>query len=177
MIDRPRYRRTPAAPWHALLAPLPVDAIALRRPVAPPEVLETPHGSAIAGWEQLTIVLSAGLAGLRHVMVVLDASGQPVSASDTVLYRSEAAKRGDGSNDLSANEHDISFQQESIGGRIEPDGSFRGTRWETESVERAGDGEPRLDSRPFEPTAAEIEGIKALVVQLLRRQSKAERPD
>ena len=81
--------RAPAAPWHALLAPIPPDVIPKRQPVASPEILAEPYGAAIAGWEQLTVELSAGSAGLRHVLVVLDATGQPISASDTVLYRSE----------------------------------------------------------------------------------------
>src|SRR5688500_5756145 len=55
-----------AAPWHALLAPIPADAVVSRKPVASPEILATPEGAAIAGWEQLTIELSAGAVGLRH---------------------------------------------------------------------------------------------------------------
>jgi hypothetical protein len=34
-------------PWHALLAPLPADAVPCRQPVASPEILSTPAGAAI----------------------------------------------------------------------------------------------------------------------------------
>ncbi|MGH8629189.1 MAG: hypothetical protein ACREU7_00285 [Burkholderiales bacterium] len=142
-----------------------MEAVTQRRPVASAEVLATPHGSAIAGWEQLTIELSAGPAGLRHVMVVLDGSGRPISACDTVLYcrplQSPAAAVEGGD--------EIVFYQESIGGRIEADGSFRGTRWQTEGVERAEVGESKLESSPSQPSESEIAGIKALVAEVMRR--------
>lgn len=154
MDDRPAYA-VPAAPWHSLLAPIPLDSVPSRKPVAPPEILATPHGAAIAGWEQLTVELSAGSAGLRHVLVVLDAAGQPISAGDTVLYSST-----------------VHFYQESIGGRIEQDGTFRGTRWRTVGVESEEGSEPRLESTRSEPTATEIAGIKALVAELLRRRPR-----
>ncbi|MGE3889018.1 MAG: hypothetical protein AB7H81_21520, partial [Vicinamibacterales bacterium] len=92
----------PAAPWHVLLAPLPADAVVKRQPIGSPEILASPEGAAIAGWESLTVEMSAGARGLRHVMVTLDASGRPISAADTVLYRDDGEIR-----------------QESIGGRIE----------------------------------------------------------
>jgi hypothetical protein len=108
-------RREPA--WHALLAPLPVDVTPRRRFVASPEVLATPAGAAIAGWEQLSIDLSAGAAGLRHVLVVLDGTGQPINASDAVLYRAALTTTGD--TEAGAT---IQYEHESIGGRLEPDG-------------------------------------------------------
>src|SRR5262245_51127259 len=117
---------TPTRPWHALLAPLPPDEIPRRQPVASPEILARPEGAAIAGWEQLTVDLSAGAAGLRVAMVVLDASGRPISASDAVLYSVEVGP-GDGEGSPRVVEH----YHENIGGRFELDGSFRGTRWRT----------------------------------------------
>jgi len=36
-------------PWHALLAPLPADAVPRRQPVASPGILATPAGAALAG--------------------------------------------------------------------------------------------------------------------------------
>jgi hypothetical protein len=168
MDDRPAYA-APAAPWHALLAPIPVDAAPSRKPVASPEVLATPHAGAIAGWEQLTVELSAGPAGLRHVMVLLDAAGQPIAASDTVLYRSTAPRTGDAADHASAIRTRIEFCQESIGGRIEHDGTFRGTRWRTVSVDPEEGSEPTLESTPSQPSAADVAGIRALVADLLRR--------
>ena len=148
-------------PWHALLAPLPPEVIPRRQPVAPAEILAKPEGAAIAGWEQLTVDLSAGAAGLRVVMVTLDATGQPISASDTVLYRSEG-RRGSGG---------VEYHHESVGGRLESDGTFRGTRWLTVSVETADGKEPQMHSTPSEPSPADVSALKALVAEVLRRSS------
>ena len=157
-----------AAPWHALLAPIPADAVLLRKPVASPEILATPHGSAIAGWEQLTIELTAGAAGLRHILVVLDGTGQPISAGDTVLYQRRRASQPD----AAGAGGDTEFYQESVGGRIEQDGSFRGTRWRTVGVEEAGSDEPQLESTPCEPSEADVIGIKVLGAEVVRRKSQ-----
>jgi hypothetical protein len=160
----------PTKPWHALLAPLPEDVIVQRKPVAPPEVLSKPEGAAIAGWEQLTIELSAGIAGLRHVLVVLDATGQPISASDHVLYWSEVSKTDQNANTSSGSALQAEFYQESIGGRFETDGTFRGTRWKTVGEDYRDESEPNMDSTPSEPSAADIAGIKALVAEIMKRQ-------
>jgi hypothetical protein len=136
-----------------------------RKPVASPEILATPHGSAIAGWEQLTIEISAGAAGLRHIMVVLDAAGQPISAGDTVVYQRKLAPQSDAPEAGS----DTEFYQENVGGRIEQDGTFRGTRWHTVGVDRANSDEPELESTPSAPTEADVIGIKALVAEVMRR--------
>jgi hypothetical protein len=149
---------------------LPADAVPHRRAVASPEILATPSGAAIAGWEQLTVELSAGDAGLRVVLVVLDASGQPISASDTVLYRVEAPKAG------TTAEPDAPAQicQDSIGGRIEPDGTFRGTCWHTEAPEPPGEEEPTWESKRSEPTASQISALMDLVAEVMRRQPPRE---
>jgi hypothetical protein len=154
--------------WHALLAPLPPEATPCRQPVAPPEVLATPAGAAVAGWEQLVVELSAGAAGLRVVMVVLDATGQPISASDMVLYRSEVAG-GTGAEGACSS---VEIHQESVGGRLEPDGMFRGTHWRMVGREPIDDEDPKWESTPSEPSVAEVAGLKALVAELLRRQSR-----
>jgi len=169
-MDRSRKPFNPAKPWHALLAPLPDDVIVRRQPVGTPEVLSTPEGAAIAGWEQLTIELSAGLAGLRHVLVLLDANGQPISASDHVLYWSEVSKTGQNADTSSGSALHAEFYQESIGGRFETDGTFRGTRWQTVGEDYRDGSEPKMDSTPSEPSAADIAGIKALVAEIIRRQ-------
>jgi hypothetical protein len=126
-----------------------------RKPVASPEVLASPSGWSIAGWEQLSINLSAGPAGLRSVLVVLDGSGTLLSASDAVLYRT-----GDGS--PATNLH------LSIGGRFEPDGSFHGTRWHSVSIER-GEEEPEWESTPSAPSEDDVAGLRALVDEVMRR--------
>ena len=154
----------PARPWHALFAPLPPEAVVRRQPVASPEILATPEGAAIAGWEQLIVELSAGAAGLRVVMVVLDATGRPISASDLVLYRSEpGAGRAGGSPSMTE------VRQHSVGGRLEADGTFRGTRWLTVGVEGVDEDEPRLESTKSEPSTADVAGLTALVADLVRR--------
>lgn len=119
--------------------------------MAPPEILAGPHGAAVAGWEQLTIKLSAGAAGLRHVLVVLDGAGRPISASDTVLYK-----------------RDLEILLESVGGRLEEDGTFCDTRWKSAGIEAEG-SEPRFESTPSEPSAADVAAIKALVTEMIRR--------
>jgi len=169
-MDHSHRLTVPDKPWHALLAPLPNDVVVQRKPVAPPEVLSKPEGAAIAGWEQLTIELSAGLAGLRHVLVVLDANGQPISAYDHVLYWSEVSRTGQDADTSSAKALSAKFYQESIGGRFETDGTFRGTRWQTVGEDYGDGSEPKMDSTPSEPSAADIAGIKALVAEIIRRQ-------
>ena len=165
-----RANPKPTKPWHALLAPLPEDVIVQRKPVAPPEVLSKPEGAAIAGWEQLTVELSAGIAGLRHVLVVLDATGQPISASDHVLYWSEVSKTDQNADTSSGSAPHAEFYQESIGGRFETDGTFRGTRWQTVGEDYRDGSEPKMDSTPSEPSVADIAGIKALVAEIIKRQ-------
>jgi hypothetical protein len=141
--------------WHALLGPLPADAVPKRKPVGPPEVLAT-TGQSIVGWEQLSIDLSAGGGGLRSVLVVLDADGTLLSASDSVLYRS-------GDQDRST------ILQLSVGGRFEPDGSFHGTRWHSVAIER-GEEEPEWESTPSAPSEEDVEALRDLVAEVLRRQ-------
>jgi hypothetical protein len=145
--------------WHALLAPLPDAAAPLRKPVATPDVLASPEGAAIAGWEQLTLHLSAGQAGLRILLVVLDASSRPVAASDHVLFWSPGQRPSD----------PRQIRQESIGGRLEPDGTFRGTCWVVAGPEPANDDPPQWDSTSRPPTAAESAAFLGLVDQLVAR--------
>ena len=160
-------------PWHALLAPLPDDATPVSQPVASPEVLATPEGAAIAGWMQLTVHLSAGAAGLRNVLVVLDAEGRAISANDTVLYRRERpaadTPTGPGSD---GGAPEVEYLQESIGGRFGDDGGFLGTRWRSVTIERADEQAPRIESTPAEPARPEVEALRALVAEMLRRAAR-----
>lgn len=109
---------------------------------------------SMEGWEQLTVELSAGAAGLRHLLVVLE-RGEPISAGDWVLYSSGSP---------------LEYLHENIGGRIQPDGSFLGTRWRSLSVEVPGqeEPEPRHNERA-EPTPDDIRSLMALVREILRR--------
>lgn len=133
--------------WHALFAPLPEDVKVQRTPVG------------IDGWESLTIELSAGPAGLRHVMVTL-AKGQPVSAGDWVMFRSQSAEG-------------TTYVHENVGGRLEPNGRFSGTRWRTVAFERAGSEEAEMrEMNHLPPSPQDIEAIQALVLDLLRLASR-----
>jgi len=129
--------------WHALFAPLPGEAVVKRQPVA------------VKGWEQISVELSAGAAGLRHVMVLLDAGGTPISAGDWVLYCSG---------------NPVQYVHENVGGRIQPDGSFLGTRWRSVAVEVAGQEEPEVkETVSSPPTPDDVAAIQALVKEILRR--------
>jgi hypothetical protein len=134
--------------------PLPADTTPQRAAVGTPEILARPEGAAIAGWEQLTLLLSAGVAGLRAIQVVLDATGQPIAASDLVLYRSAAPSQTGGSDAVPLSH----VRQESIGGRFEEDGTFRGTCWRSEATEPPDDDELKWQMTPSEPTAADVAG-------------------
>lgn len=151
-------------PWLALLAPLPAGATPRASPVASPALPATPDGAAIAGWVSLVLELSAGSAGLRIVQVLLDAKGRPLSASDHVLFRSEPA----------GPREPVQIRQESIGGRLEPDNDFRGTFWLVTGPEPVDEGEPEWEMTPREPTVAEVNGLKELVAELVRRQADSQ---
>jgi hypothetical protein len=146
----------PLAPWHALLAPLPDDAVVKRRPVLPPEIAAKPESAAIAGWEQLTVELADACRGMRHLLVVLDAAGRAISASDMVMYRAELGG-------------EVVFFQETVGGRLEADGSFRGTRWRTLGLDSPRDEEAKLEASPAPPSEAEAQALKSLVAEIMRR--------
>ena len=152
----------PLAPWHALLAPLPDDAVVKRRPVLPPEIAAKPESAAIAGWEQLTVELADACRGMRHLLVVLDAQGRAISASDMVMYRAELAG-------------EVVFFQETVGGRLEEDGSFRGTRWRTLGLDSSRDEEAKLEASPSTPTHEEAERLKGLVAEIIKRSIIAPR--
>jgi hypothetical protein len=151
--------------WHALLGPLPADAMPHRQPVASAEVLAGPTGWAVAGWEQLVLHLSAGADGLRTILVVLDASGVLLSASDAVLYRT-GVSGGPPPADSAA---PAVLLQMSVGGRFETDGSFHGTRWHSVAVESGGEEEPEWESTPSAPSADDVEGLQTVVAEMIRR--------
>ena len=80
------------------------------------------QADAIAGWESVTVNLSDVPPGMRHVMITLDGNGKLLSASDPVLLQRKEPR---GRDIVSI------YDQETVGGRFEEDGSFRGTRWIT----------------------------------------------
>jgi hypothetical protein len=157
-MSNPNQELPPGPAWHALLGPLPEDAVPERKPVGSPEVLAGPNGWSIAGWEQLSINLSAGPAGLRSILVLLDATGTLLSASDAVLYCT--------ADDCATSLH------LSVGGRFETDGGFHGTRWHSVAVERPGEEEPEWESTPSAPSAEDVESLRALVEEVVRRGTR-----
>ena len=136
--------------------------------MASPEVLARPEGAAIAGWQQLTIDLSDPGAGLRNVLVVLDETGAAISANDSVLYRTELPD-GEAGDPRPA----VRWEHESVGGRLEHDGRFLGTRWLTITVtDPDSDDEEhvrRREATPSAPSDADVAAIKALVAEVRRR--------
>jgi|tagenome__1003787_1003787.scaffolds.fasta_scaffold20943448_3 hypothetical protein len=164
-MSEPEYESPAVALWHSLLGPLPPDAVPIRKPVAPPGMIPDPEVSPVAAWEQLILHLSAGNAGSRTIQVVLDGSGTLLSAGDGVLYRSGLQNPAP----PPVNEPAL-IQQESLGGRFEPDGSFHGTRWRSVAIDR---GEEELDweMARSEPSIDDVSGLRAVVEEVIRRQS------
>jgi hypothetical protein len=141
-----------------LFAPLPEDAVVRRAPVLSAGLADKPRSAAIAGWESITVELSAGAAGLRHAMVTLDASGTPVSAGDWVLYCSGKP---------------VEYVHENVGGRIQPDGTFLGTRWRSVAIEVPGSEEPETkETVRSEPSAEDVAALMRLVRELLSRAAE-----
>jgi hypothetical protein len=147
-------------PWHTLLAPLPQDAVPVRKPIGSPEVLATAHAAAIAGWQNLSLELSAGTFGLRHLLIVLDETGRPIAASDHVFIHWENPSDPSGP---------WQMRQESIGGRLEEDGRFLGTCWTVTGPEPREDEPPAWESTPRPPTDEEAAALKGLVAEIVAR--------
>ena len=61
------------------------------------------------------------------------------------------------------------IRQESIGGRFETGGSFRGTRWQSVAIDR---GEEQLDweSTQSAPSDDDVDSMRLVVAEVLRRQ-------
>jgi hypothetical protein len=147
--------------WLLLLAPLPETAAIERAPVASPALVAAGRADAIAGWESLSVHLSAPDAGLRHVLVTLDAAGKVLSAGDHVM-RQRRERRDGAAIDV--------YDHESIGGRYADDGSFQGTRWVSRAEQRAESDEvASSESTPSTPSAADVDALNAIVADVLRR--------
>jgi hypothetical protein len=151
--------------WHNLLAAIPKDVRINRRSVLSPALAQEASAAAVAEWESLTIELSDGNAGLRHLMVTLDGNGRAVGASDLVLFR-----RG-------LDDGRVEVRTESLGGRIESDGRFFGTRWTAIGHEtRGADADTGIESTASTPTDADVDRLLALVKEVIkRRPSRAAR--
>ncbi len=93
------------------------------------------------------------------VTVLLDAAGQLLSASDHVHFREPPAGQSP-----------ARIRQESIGGRFEADGAFRGTCWLVTGPEPVDDEPPRWEMTPRQPRPEEVERLRGLTAELLRRQ-------
>jgi hypothetical protein len=145
--------------WHTLLAPLPPDAVPVRKPVGPEEA-PGPARSPIAGWQNLSLNLSAGTFGLRHLLIVLDETGRPIAASDHVFIHWENPSDPSGP---------WQMRQESIGGRLEEDGRFLGTCWTVTGPEPPEDEPPEWESTPRRPTDEETAALKGLVAEIVAR--------
>jgi len=86
-------------------------------------------------------------AGLRHAMVTLDASGTPVSAGDWVLYCSGKP---------------VEYVHENVGGRIQPNGTFLGTRCTPEQAGAVSAAFPAVRHNPLARTIhLPVEGAPA----------------
>ena len=76
------------------------------------------------------------------------------------MYRSESVQDGEAITE---------YRHESLGGRLEADGSFRGTRWHMLTVQAADGREIRQEAIPSEPDAGDVRALKALADEMLRR--------
>ena len=126
--------------------------------IVPPEILARPEGAALAGWQQLVVHLSDAYNGSRTVLVVVDASGVPISANDGAFFRIPGAPP--------------QLRHESIGGRFETDGTFRGARWLSVGDDPGDDEPAKLQSAPTAPAPDEIAGLRAVVDEMLRRDAR-----
>lgn len=149
-----------APSWLSLLAPLPQDAVVERKPVASAQQIADGSAAAIAGWESLSVNLSDPHAGSRHVLVTLDASGSLLSGGDYVVLVTPPMEPG----------APAIYHHESIGGRLNDDGSFQGTRWRTRT-EQMPDADEAIStsSTPSPPSDEEIAALRRLLTDVLSR--------
>lgn len=152
-----------APSWLSLLSPLPDNAVVETKPVASADQVANNSAGPIAGWQSVTVNLSEPAYGLRHVLITLDEHGGLLSAGDHVMF-----VRGTTPGGLEATLTD----HESIGGRFEKDGFFRGTHWKTTLESSADDEESSIrrsaEHRP--PTGAEIAALRRVIDDVLKRQ-------
>ena len=152
----------PAPAWLSLLAPLPHDVVPQRKPVASAQQLADGTAGPIAGWQSITVNLSEPDFGLRHVQITLDEQGRLLAGGDHVMFVRETTPEG---GEATVTDH------ESIGGRFEEDGAFRGTHWKATLETSVDDDESSVtrsaQHRP--PSAEEIAGLKRIIDDVLDR--------
>jgi hypothetical protein len=149
--------------WLSLLVPLPLDVKPERKPVASAEQLAQDTAGPIAGWQSVTVNLSEPAHGLRHVQITLDEQGQLLSGGDHVMFVRETTPDG---SEATLTDH------ESVGGRFEQDGSFRGTCWKMTLESAPGGDEDASITRSAahrEPTVDEVAALKRIIADVLGR--------
>jgi hypothetical protein len=150
--------------WLNLLVPLPHDVKPERKPVASAEQLAAGTAGPIAGWQSITVYLSEPAYGLRHVLITLDERGQLLSGGDHVMFVRETNPADDSEATLT--------DHESVGGRFEADGSFRGTHWKTTLESGPGDANDESVTRSAEhrpPTMDEVAALRRIIEDVLSR--------
>jgi len=159
-VSRPAEPEAPDPAWCTLLGPLPPKAKPERKPIGSPEVLASAAGSPIARWQNLSLEIPSSPSGYRYLLIVLDETRRPIAASDhVVIHWPDPADPG----------APRQMRQESIGGRLEPDGRFLGTCWLVTGPEPRGDEEPAWESTPRPPTGEEAAALKELVAEIVAR--------
>ena len=152
----------PAPSWLSLLSTLPDNAVVEKKPVASADQLANDSAGPIAGWQSVTVNLSEPPCGLRHVLITLDEHGDLLAGSDHVMFVRDTTPDG-----LESTTTD----HESIGGRFERDGSFRGTHWKTTSRKQHRRQESSItrsaEQRP--PTGVEIAALRRIIDDVLKR--------
>ena len=150
-----------APAWLALLSPLPDDVVIERKAVASAELVAEGKADAIAAWDSITVNLSDVDHGLRHVLITIDGDGSLLSAGDAVMFHRQDV-RGDDVWHI--------YDHETVGGRFEPDGAFRGTRWQSHAEHVGDDDEPKARSAtPSPPSDDDVARLRALVSWVLKR--------
>ena len=151
-----------APPWLSLLAPLPHDVVPQRKPVASAQQLADGTAGPIAGWHSITVNLSEPDFGLRHVQITLDEQGQLLAGGDFVMFVRETTPDG---GEATVTDH------ESIGGRFEEDGDFRGTHWKA-TLETSADDDENSVTRSAQhrrPSPEEIAELRRIIDDVLNR--------
>jgi hypothetical protein len=144
------------------LAPLPRDVVPQRKPVASAQQLADGTAGPIAGWHSITVNLSEPDFGLRHVQITLDEQGRLLAGGDFVMFVRETTPDG---GEATVTDH------ESIGGRFEEDGDFRGTHWKA-TLETSADEDESSVTRSAQhrrPSADEIAELKRIIDDVLNR--------
>ncbi len=98
--------------------------------------------------------------GSRTLHVTVDAADRSISASDHVFFRfPDEAMTG----------APVRIRQESVGGRLEDDGTITGTHWDISGVEPVEDEDPQWEMTPRPVTGSEAARLKELVAEILVR--------